>query len=649
MKNLSRTPRTLISVLCITILLFYFVAFTSTLLASRQFADDEVICDVEIEIESVVHGEILTPGDVCVYQFTGHENQVISIEMNATDGDLDPVLQLFDPDGNGVAHSDDTDSEPKSFIQGFNLLYTGQYTIIASGFGETTGSFRLRLSFTESKFIKGDTVYSTKDVNLRQLPAGNILLTIPKNQRLEIIGDLTKIDGNIPTWWPVSYGALQGYVAQETAEGLELLTLKADSTVAAITQVPTTRPTATPNIELTQRAREKAQTATAAVNEWQQNIRNTQRNIQVAQAQATIRAVRPRSRFEIPNPTDRVPATEAAFQLHLLTTVEPIRETEQAQTLASAQTRESQSATTQARRPPNRTTQPVSTSTPTRQATATATKRATATPRSIAPTPTASSTPQRIGLDVRNDQMVISHSLLVTCCARTEIYLVGEPTRIAQATGTPRIDIYITRTAQAARATATGEARITATARARAIRTAQPRATATARATRTRVPLITPLVPIIILPTPRGGTDAAATAQAAAATATAQKAKATATSTPTVRPTPRVDIYKTQTAQAAMATATAQKAVATSTPAAVLPTSRLLSNATATAQVLATVRPTPRVGSYATQTAEAAITTATAEARITSAAKSTATAQARATLTAQARATATARATPTVP
>lgn len=80
------------------------------------------------------------------WTFSGTAGTTITIVLNATDGTLDPQLELYNPGGIMIAENDDTDgsNNRNSRIQ-ITLPETGLYTIIVSAFG-TGGTYELIVS-----------------------------------------------------------------------------------------------------------------------------------------------------------------------------------------------------------------------------------------------------------------------------------------------------------------------------------------------------------------------------------------------------------------------------------------------------------------------------------------------------------------------
>lgn len=96
-----------------------------------------------------VRGEV-PAGSAFTFNFNGRANEVTTITAIAgTTGDLDPRVALIGPDGAVLAENDDhTDADSNlgsldSRISGFILPANGTYSIIVSGFANTSGAFVL--------------------------------------------------------------------------------------------------------------------------------------------------------------------------------------------------------------------------------------------------------------------------------------------------------------------------------------------------------------------------------------------------------------------------------------------------------------------------------------------------------------------------
>jgi hypothetical protein len=111
------------------------------------------------------------------YSFTGQANQAISVRMDAKSGSLDPYLVLLDPNGNIIDTNDDANLDSRNaLINNRVLILPGQYTIVATRYGENVGG-------TEGDFeieLTGASVGASDLVSLG-LPAGSVQVTLQWN------------------------------------------------------------------------------------------------------------------------------------------------------------------------------------------------------------------------------------------------------------------------------------------------------------------------------------------------------------------------------------------------------------------------------------------------------------------------------------
>ena len=124
-------------------------------------------------IETVA-GTITNSDHVRAYSFSAVAGDVVSLELVATDGSLDTLLSLYDPNGNLVAANDDIDDVTNSAIRLRTLPVGGTYTVIASRYGRdlggTEGNFNLTLSQQSS-----ETVSELAALNL---PSGDVEVSL---------------------------------------------------------------------------------------------------------------------------------------------------------------------------------------------------------------------------------------------------------------------------------------------------------------------------------------------------------------------------------------------------------------------------------------------------------------------------------------
>ena len=101
--------------------------------------------DAPIEPGSIVEAALL-PDETDRYQLRVLELTLISFHLEALDSTLDPVIEVYDSSGGLVIRNDDAAYPDRldGVIQAFVIPRTGTYTVEVSGFGGTSGSYRLR-------------------------------------------------------------------------------------------------------------------------------------------------------------------------------------------------------------------------------------------------------------------------------------------------------------------------------------------------------------------------------------------------------------------------------------------------------------------------------------------------------------------------
>ncbi len=75
-----------------------------------------------------------------VYYFDGLRGEVVTVRLRVIGGDLDPVLTVFDSDGNVLGNSDDSGGEFDAIISTQRIPHSGRYYIVAGRFGYGLGS-----------------------------------------------------------------------------------------------------------------------------------------------------------------------------------------------------------------------------------------------------------------------------------------------------------------------------------------------------------------------------------------------------------------------------------------------------------------------------------------------------------------------------
>ena len=90
-------------------------------------------------------GTISSSADRDHYVLSGVAGDQVTIVLTRTSGTLDPFLELSDPSGVNVVVNDNGAPDNNALINGYTLLQTGRYLIVARGVGGT-GAYRIRLA-----------------------------------------------------------------------------------------------------------------------------------------------------------------------------------------------------------------------------------------------------------------------------------------------------------------------------------------------------------------------------------------------------------------------------------------------------------------------------------------------------------------------
>ena len=108
---------------------------------------------IALDIEDIAAFTAIINDDVPrrVFTFNAQRDQILHIQVTATDGDLDPVVTVLDPTGEMIFRRDDAQGS-----YGVDALLTtqrtGEYTLIVGRFGDilgtTAGDFELRVQDT---------------------------------------------------------------------------------------------------------------------------------------------------------------------------------------------------------------------------------------------------------------------------------------------------------------------------------------------------------------------------------------------------------------------------------------------------------------------------------------------------------------------
>ncbi|PJF39868.1 MAG: hypothetical protein CUN54_07440 [Phototrophicales bacterium] len=128
-----------------------------------------------IERNTPVSGVITNNQPFQTFAFTANANDIVTINMNATLGNLDTQLILLDPNGNIIDSNDDlADDITNSSIPNRPLVTAGTYTIVATRYGQTVGGTQGNFELT----LTGATVELSQDLIALNLPDGAIEISL---------------------------------------------------------------------------------------------------------------------------------------------------------------------------------------------------------------------------------------------------------------------------------------------------------------------------------------------------------------------------------------------------------------------------------------------------------------------------------------
>lgn len=88
---------------------------------------------------TLVSGQLGDGQPSVAYQMTGTRGAVLHFTLTATSGDLDPVLRLFDAQGQLVLYQDDSQGS-RNVDTTFTVQDNGRYTLVVARFGDSLGT-----------------------------------------------------------------------------------------------------------------------------------------------------------------------------------------------------------------------------------------------------------------------------------------------------------------------------------------------------------------------------------------------------------------------------------------------------------------------------------------------------------------------------
>lgn len=114
-----------------------------------------------IRVGTLITGRIDDNTSRIVYSMNGSRGAVVRLRLNATSGDLDPVLTMFDPDGRVIFRRDDNESSRNVDIQ-LTFQENGTYLLVVGRFayalGTTSGDYELAIERVGVSSEEGSTL-----------------------------------------------------------------------------------------------------------------------------------------------------------------------------------------------------------------------------------------------------------------------------------------------------------------------------------------------------------------------------------------------------------------------------------------------------------------------------------------------------------
>jgi len=103
----------------------------------------------DVQQDGLISGRLDDANPRDVFTIEGLRGEVIRFELSVTEGDLDPVLSVFDNSGGLALHRDDS-AAGLGVQQDFTMEKTGRYFVVVARFGyrlgATAGDYELRMT-----------------------------------------------------------------------------------------------------------------------------------------------------------------------------------------------------------------------------------------------------------------------------------------------------------------------------------------------------------------------------------------------------------------------------------------------------------------------------------------------------------------------
>lgn len=132
---------------------FFITALLASLWSSVQAQEQPTLIAFSPVTGSVAAGSSES------WTFFASEGQVVSLSVEATSGDLDPVLSILDRSGNPLISNDDLSypDRREALLEAITLPRAETYTAVVSAHGTTSGDYRLTLTHGFSQVSSTET------------------------------------------------------------------------------------------------------------------------------------------------------------------------------------------------------------------------------------------------------------------------------------------------------------------------------------------------------------------------------------------------------------------------------------------------------------------------------------------------------------
>jgi len=137
------------------------------------------------------------------WTFDGRANQVVSVIVMTTSGDLDPIVDLIAPDGSTAATNDDLDSLVRDAgFEAVALPATGTYIVRVTRYGTTTGRYQLILTPGYARLARQESFEGQESpwVTLENVATSlidnrlRLLIGVPNTAAIAIPSDAEAVD-----------------------------------------------------------------------------------------------------------------------------------------------------------------------------------------------------------------------------------------------------------------------------------------------------------------------------------------------------------------------------------------------------------------------------------------------------------------------